>query len=246
MLITFSGIDGAGKTTQIEHLSSYLEKRGLRVLRLTFWDHIAVWSTMRAGVGHRSADFRRARTMGQKSFAPKNNKHIRNWYLTAARSGLYVLDVVRLRRVLSSRHTRDSDVVIFDRYIYDQIANVQSDSLAARVYAKLLLRYTPTPDLAFVLDASPAAAFARKPEYPLEFVRQNQKHFLRLKELVPELIVIPDASEEIVRSEINSHIDRMRFGIGISRGQNTEVPAGAAVVRQQNSCRVQNEPTASI
>ena len=245
-LITFSGIDGAGKTTQIEYLSSWLEKRGLRVLRLTFWDHIAVWSTMRAGVGHRSADFHRAHTMGQKSFAPKNNKHIRKWYLTAARSGLYVLDVARLRRVLSSREARDADVVILDRYIYDQLANVQSESLAARVYGQLLLRSTPVPDLAFVLDASPTAAFARKPEYPLEFVHQNRKSFLRLKELVPELIVIPDASEENVRIEIGSHIGRTRLGMGTSRVQNTELPMSDAVVRQGNSCRVQNEPTASV
>ena len=53
-VITFSGIDGAGKTTQIEHLSSCLQKQGLRVLRLSFWDDVAVWSKLRAGVGQRS------------------------------------------------------------------------------------------------------------------------------------------------------------------------------------------------
>ena len=45
-VITFSGIDGAGKTTQIEYLSSYLENHGLRVLLLSFWDHIAVSSSV--------------------------------------------------------------------------------------------------------------------------------------------------------------------------------------------------------
>ena len=35
-VITFSGIDGAGKTTQIEYLSSCLQKLGLRVARLSF------------------------------------------------------------------------------------------------------------------------------------------------------------------------------------------------------------------
>jgi thymidylate kinase len=68
---------------------------------------------------------------------------------------------------------QNSDVVIFDRYIYDQIANIYSPSFAARSYARILLKQTPAPDLAFVLDASPTAAFARKPEYPLEFMHQE-------------------------------------------------------------------------
>ncbi|HEY6337573.1 MAG TPA: thymidylate kinase [Candidatus Sulfotelmatobacter sp.] len=244
-LVTFSGIDGAGKTTQIEHLSSFLEKQSLRVLRLAFWDHVAVWSTIRAGVGHRSVDFRRAHSMAQRPLTPKNNKHVRKWYLTAARSGLYLLDVARLRRLLASQDLRNFDVIIFDRYIYDQIANVYSQSFAARTYGKILVRYTPTPDLAFVLDASPAAAFARKPEYPVEFLHQNRQNFLRLKELVPEMIIISDATEGNVRSEINFHISRARTLLS-SCEENTEVTVDSAVVLQKSSCRVQNEPTANV
>ena len=79
--------------------------------------------------------------------------------------------------LLADRRLQNVDVVIFDRYIYDQIANINSQSLAARLYVKALLKQAPAPDLAFVIDASPAAAFARKPEYPLEFVRRNRKTF---------------------------------------------------------------------
>jgi thymidylate kinase len=245
-LITFSGIDGAGKTTQIEHVSSCLQKQGLRVLRLSFWDHVAVWSNMRAGVGQRTLDSRPADGTAEPLFAPRNNKHVRKWYLTAARSGMYMLDVARLHRLLASEAVRNSDVVIFDRYIYDQVANIYSSSLAARSYARLLLKQTPAPDLAFVLDASPDAAFARKPEYPLEFVHRNRRTFLRLREFVPQLIVIPDASEEDVRSEIHSHISRSRLVEGTLTEEKTEVPADTAVVPLQSSCTVRNHPTASV
>jgi thymidylate kinase len=245
-LISFSGIDGAGKTTQIEYLSAYLQKQGLRVVRLSFWDHVAVWSKMRAGVGDRTVDFRPVDRTADRSFAPKNNKHIRKWYLTAARSGLYALDVARLHRLLASEAIRNTDVVIFDRYIYDQIANIYSPSLAARSYAKLLLKQTPAPDLAFVLDASPAAAFARKPEYPLDFVYQNRRTFLLLREIVPHLIIISDAGAEDVRSDIDMHIRRSRLAQGVSPEEKTEVTGDSAVVRVQSSRRVQNEPTASV
>lgn len=225
-LITFSGIDGAGKTTQIEHLSLCLQEQGLRVLRLSFWDHVAAWSKMRAGVGNQAADGDQPGHIAEDSFIPKNNKHIRKWYLTVARAGFYMLDVARLRRLLASHDARAADVIIFDRYIYDQIANIYSQSFAARIYGKILLKRTPAPDLAFFLDASPAAAFARKPEYPLEFMFQNRRSFLRLRELVPELIVIPDAAPEDVRSEICLHIRRSRLEVRNSTEERSEVPGG--------------------
>lgn len=245
-LITFSGIDGAGKTTQIEYLSLYLQERGLRVLRLTFWDDVAICSSMRAGIGHRAMDFGRADNTADRSFSPKNNKYVRKGYLTAARSGLYILDVARLRRLLTTPRIQSCDVVIFDRYIYDQIANIYSQSLIARTYSKILLSQTPAPDVAFVLDASPAAAFARKPEYPLEFVHQNRRSFLRLRELVPQLIIVPDAAAENVRNEICYHLRRSRLAEHASFEARTEATGDNAVVPLQSSCRVRNHPTASV
>ena len=244
-LITFSGIDGAGKTTQIEHLSALLQKQGLRVLRLSFWDDVAVWQQVRAGVGGRAADFYYPGRADEGSFVPKNHKHIRKWYLTAARLGLYVLDVVRLRRLLMSQQIGKADVVIFDRYLYDQIANIYSPSPVVRTYIRLLLKQIPRPDLAFILDASPAEAFARKPEYPLEFMYQNRRAFLRLREFYPQLITISGAGVEDVKSKISMHVLQSRLAKGKNESK-AEATAEGAVVRPQNSCRAQNEPTASL
>jgi thymidylate kinase len=244
-LITFSGIDGAGKTTQIEYLSTYLQGQGLRVLRLAFWDHVAIWPRVRAGVGERAVNLYPVDQVTAYSFSPKNHKHIRNWYLTAARSGLYLLDVVRLRGLLANPRMKNFDVVIFDRYIYDQIANVYSRSRTARVYSQIVLEQTPRPDLAFILDTSPDAAFARKPEYPLEFMHQNRQNFLRLRELAPELIVISDARPEDVRNEIERHIGRSRLQKFASIVKKFECECGNTVVPANNSLRVQNQPTAS-
>src|SRR5208337_4792940 len=165
----------------------------------------------------------------ESSLIPKNSKHVRKWYLTAARSGFYMLDVARLCRLLASQPIRNSDVVIFDRYIYDQIANVYSRFFVARTYIKALLKLTPAPDLAFILDASPDAAFARKPEYPLEFMYRNRRNFLRLRELAPQLIVISAASAEDVTREIDFHIGRSRLAERAAGDQNTEVSRDIAV-----------------
>jgi thymidylate kinase len=245
-VITFSGIDGAGKTTQIECLSSSLQRQGFRVLRFSFWDDVAVWSRVRAGAGHRSEQTGHGDPVGDRPFAPKNNKHIRKWYLSGARAGLYLLDVARLRRLLASQPAKNADVVIFDRYIYDQIANLYSQSFAARGYAKILLNRAPAPDLAFILDASPAAAFARKPEYPLEFMHKNRQNFLLLRELVPQLIIISEGRAEDVRDEICNHIRRSRLVAATLPEEKTEVPEAIAVARPMSSRSLRNDPTASL
>jgi thymidylate kinase len=232
-LITFSGIDGAGKTTQIEYLASHLRKRGLRVLRLGFWDHIAVWPGLRAGVGHRALDLCHTKRTDESAFAPKNHKLIRKWYLTGARLALYLLDVVRLRHLLARRFAGDVDVIIFDRYIYDQMANIYSRSFAARFYRRILVKVTPAPDLAFILDASPAVAFQRKPEYPVEFMHQNRRNFLSLQEVVPQLITISEAELEDVRSEIRLHVYRSPLvkKIAAHEGQTESSTEGTVVGR---------------
>jgi thymidylate kinase len=249
-LITFSGIDGAGKTTQIELLSSYLQEQNLRVLRLSFWDDVAFGSKMRANVGDRTVDANPANRVSdpaaERSVAPKNNKHIRKWYLTVARSAFYVLDAARLRRLLAGLTADGPDVVIFDRYIYDQLANIYSRSAPAQAYRRFLLKRVPTPDLAFIIDASPAAAFARKPEYPLEFMQRNRENFLQLREFAPELIAISGASVEEVTNQISLHVSRSRLGVPYRRHETPEPSRVSTVVPAQTSRKVQNQPTANV
>jgi thymidylate kinase len=96
-----------------------------------------------------------------------------------------------------------ADVVIFDRYIYDQLANV-AGNLAGQFYIRLLLALVPHPDIAYVLDADPEVALARKPEYPLDFLQAYRRAYFRLSEMAREIVVVPPAALDNVERVISS------------------------------------------
>jgi thymidylate kinase len=201
-IVTFSGIDGAGKTTQIDCISAHLVSQGYRVARISFWDDVAFMSKVRAGV---SLAVLREQLTPPRHAALRNDKNVRTWYLTLVRAVFYLLDTLRLRTVVSQLRDGDHDFVIFDRYLYDQLAQIQSGNWLPQAYIRLLVRLAPRPDFAFVLDAIPDEAFIRKPEYPLDFMYGYRRAFLGLSAFVPQLIVIgPSTVEHVGRLILQS------------------------------------------
>jgi thymidylate kinase len=188
-LVSFSGIDGAGKSTQIELLVARLKQAGFGVALLAFWDDVAVLTRVREFSGH--ALFKGEKGVGAPD-KPVNrqDKNVRSWYMTAVRFALYFLDAVSLSFVVARQRTSNADVIIFDRYLHDELANLALDRPISRMFARLLLTITPQPDIAYLLDADPEKARERKPEYPVDFLHQNRAAYLTLSEMGGGMTVI--------------------------------------------------------
>jgi len=113
---------------------------------------------------------------------------------------IYALDALSLSVTMKKLHREQAanlDIIIFDRFIYDELANLNFASAWLRLYIRALLCFAPKPDLSFVLDANPEEAFARKPEYPLEFVHSNRSAYLLLAKMAGMYLIAPSSVEEI-------------------------------------------------
>src|SRR3954453_10982278 len=181
--VSFSGVDGAGKTTQIDNLCAFLTEQGVRYRVLRFWDDIARLTNVREGTGHRV--FKGEKGIGSPD-RPINrrDKNVRGFPMTCIRMFLYLVDAVSTRNVYKRAKRGTVEFVIFDRYTYDELANLNLKNVFVRGYAHFIMWLAPRPDISFLLDADPEAARARKPEYPVDFIRLNRQAYFDLDRVV--------------------------------------------------------------
>ena len=187
MLITFSGLDGAGKSTLISWLRTALEAQGHRVVVLHLEHDVGVYPSLRRlrdGLGRlvrRSPASRAFATAGDEAVAlgaPGSRiavtlRRMRNAVVWSkiVRRLIYPVDVMVFlgyRLYIEGVHRR---ALIMDRYFYDILVDVSSGRRWG--WIRLLKLITPTPTLPVLLETGPEEAYARKGEYSLEYLRNR-------------------------------------------------------------------------
>jgi thymidylate kinase len=205
LLVSFSGLDGSGKSTQIASLTSQLHLVGLTTKHLAFWDNVVVGTKYREEFVHRAYGSEKGIGAPDKP-VERRDKNVSKGYLTFARHALYFADAMHLCSVVRRAMGSGADVVIMDRYIYDELANLPLDNPLSQRYVRTVQKMVPKPDVSYLLDADPEEARKRKPEYPVDFMHKSRRKYFKLNALLNNaLTVIPplpleEAKVQVVRA----------------------------------------------
>lgn len=188
MLITFSGLDGAGKSTLIRHLKSELETQQRRVRVLTMYDDIGVYATAR-----RLRDRVRPPRPAPETTASAQASKPPSGLLRVLRSAstkrwVYPADLLLLWARRIQVETARQQVLILDRYFYDSLADV-TDGQHWR-YVRTFLKLVPRPELPLFIDVPPEIAYARKAEYPLDHLIQRRAKYQQIFKWVPNAVIL--------------------------------------------------------
>jgi thymidylate kinase len=206
LIISFSGLDGSGKSTQINNVRDQLTGMGYRVKVLAFWDDVVVATKYREGFVHKVYKSEKGIGAPDKP-VNRRDKNVRKWYLNLARHGLYLADALHLRQVIARQASTNAHIVIMDRYIYDELANLPLGNPASRAFARWVgAELVPQPDLALLLDADPEAAQKRKPEYPVDFMKECRSWYHRLASVLGTITIVPPLPLDQAKRAVMEHV----------------------------------------
>lgn len=223
LFISFEGVDGVGKTTQVNRLRSYALERGLQPLLTREPGGTPVGLAIRELVLHGIAAFPSFAVAGGSDVVEDGDDLGRRTeaLLYAADRAQHVSQVIRpaLER---------GQLVVSDRYVDSSLA-YQAGGRELTVDDIRALSAWATGDLmprrTYLLDMDPVLSHARLRHQPdrlevegNDFQRRTRDEFLKLAEAEPDRFVVLDAgqSPDDIWQSIQRDFDALTAGSGIS------------------------------
>ena len=159
-VITFSGVDGAGKSTIIAETKEIFEKKFRKKVvvlrhRPSLLPIISAWRYGKKGAEERSM-----------ATLPRNGGN-KSKLASLARFGYYYVDYFVGQMYVFLKYRIRNYTILYDRYYFDFIVDARRTNIQMnQSFPKSLYRFVAKPDYNFFLYASPEVILERKKELP--------------------------------------------------------------------------------
>jgi len=203
MLVTFSGVDGSGKTTQIRSLIKALNVCELKTKYFWYRYGSSKFTAFFIKIGKFLFSKRNAQSISDIGYKiQERESYLQNRLIRLLWSWLILVELslkynvgIRLSLLLGK-------IVVCDRYILDAVVELGSyytnNNTDNRVYSKLLRFLNPSPSRAFLLDTSPEIIIDRNHEnIPKAHLEKQILLYYKIAKEYNVTIIGADQSEDI-------------------------------------------------